>query len=119
MANPLPVKMGISSGAVRNIPTEWSAEWFRRFITHHMQNMDIRNTIAGTGITITGTEQQPGTISAGSAAVATANLPATPFAGARSMVSDATSTTFGSVLVGGGTNIVPVYYDGVSHWRIG
>ena len=65
MANPLPVKMGISSGAVRNIPQDWDAGWFRKFITHHMQNMDIRNTIAGPGITITGTEQQPGTISVG------------------------------------------------------
>ena len=63
MANPQPVKMGISSGAVRNIPKEWDSGWFRAFITHHMQNMDIRNTIAGPGIVITGTEQLPGTIS--------------------------------------------------------
>jgi len=36
----------------------------------------------------------------------------------RTLVSDSTSTSFGSIVVGGGSNIVPVYYDGTS-WRIG
>jgi len=39
-------------------------------------------------------------------------------AGARSFVSDATSTTFGALYAGGGANNVPVYSDG-SAWRIG
>lgn len=36
----------------------------------------------------------------------------------RAMVTDATVTTFASVVVGGGSNIVPVFCDGTS-WRIG
>jgi parallel beta-helix repeat protein len=36
----------------------------------------------------------------------------------RSMVTDATTTTFGAAVVGGGANVVPVYSDGVT-WRIG
>lgn len=39
-------------------------------------------------------------------------------AGARHFVTDATSTTFGSVVVGGGSESVPVYSDG-TNWRIG
>jgi hypothetical protein len=39
-------------------------------------------------------------------------------AGRRSIVTDATVTTFASVVVGGGANKVPVYDDG-TNWRIG
>lgn len=39
-------------------------------------------------------------------------------AGARAFITDATVTTFGSAVVGGGTNKVPVYSDGTV-WRIG
>lgn len=45
-------------------------------------------------------------------------LPAGVPAGSRSMVSNATATTFASVVAGGGANVVPVYFDG-SVWRIG
>ncbi len=38
--------------------------------------------------------------------------------GARRMVTDATATTFNSIVAGGGANIVPVFCDG-SDWRIG
>jgi len=38
--------------------------------------------------------------------------------GLRTMVSDATATTFASVVSGGGSNTVPVYSDG-TNWRIG
>ena len=38
--------------------------------------------------------------------------------GARRLVTDATVTTFASVVAGGGANVVPVYSDG-SAWRIG
>jgi hypothetical protein len=38
--------------------------------------------------------------------------------GARAIVSDATVTTFNSVVAGGGTNHVPVRSDGTA-WRIG
>lgn len=49
-----------------------------------------------------------------------AGLPsaATAGQGARRMVTDATVTTFASVVAGGGTNFVPCYSDG-SSWRIG
>jgi hypothetical protein len=60
----LPINKGLSAGAVRNIPETWSAAWFRKFITNHMQRADFRNAIAGPGITITGTEQSSGEISA-------------------------------------------------------
>lgn len=43
---------------------------------------------------------------------------ATAGQGARRTVTDATVTTFASVVAGGGTNIVPVYSDG-TNWRIG
>lgn len=38
--------------------------------------------------------------------------------GARAFVTDATATTFGSIVAGGAGNSVPVYSDG-SNWRIG
>ena len=41
-----------------------------------------------------------------------------PLLGALGFVTDATSTTFASVVAGGGANVVPVYADGVV-WRIG
>ena len=36
----------------------------------------------------------------------------------RAIVSDADSPTFGDVVTGGGTDTVPVYYDGTD-WRVG
>ncbi len=49
-----------------------------------------------------------------------ANLPAATgaYAAARYLVTDANATTFGSPVVGGGSNTVPVYSDGLG-WRIG
>jgi hypothetical protein len=38
--------------------------------------------------------------------------------GERTFVTDATATTFRSIVVGGGSNLVPVYFDGTD-WRIG
>lgn len=53
-------------------------------------------------------------------ATTVANLPsaATTGAGARAMVTDATATTFNSIVAGGGANIVPVFSD-ATDWRIG
>jgi hypothetical protein len=58
--------------------------------------------------------------SAGYSPVAVASLPAAAagLAGARNFVTNATATTFASVVVGGGANGVPVYCDG-TNWRIG
>lgn len=47
-----------------------------------------------------------------------AQLPAAGNRSAVSFVTDATATTFGTVVAGGGGNKVPVYDDG-SAWRIG
>jgi hypothetical protein len=58
----LSIPQGINGNAVRSIPAQWSADWFRRLITDHLQNADYRNAIAGPGISITGTEQLPGEI---------------------------------------------------------
>ena len=43
---------------------------------------------------------------------------ATAGSGARAFVTNATATTFASVVAGGGANPVPVYSDG-TNWRIG
>jgi hypothetical protein len=45
-------------------------------------------------------------------------VPVVSLTGSRSFVSDATVTTFASIVVGGSTNFVPVYCDGTD-WRIG
>jgi hypothetical protein len=52
--------------------------------------------------------------------VTVASLPTagSTFRGVRSFVTNATTTTFASIVVGGGTNPVPVYCDG-TNWRIG
>lgn len=59
-----------------------------------------------------------GTIKTAVKTVATLGAAATVGASARSYVTDATVTTFGSIVVGGGTNTVPVYCDG-TNWKIG
>lgn len=50
--------------------------------------------------------------------VAGLNSAVTEGAGARAFVTDATTTTFASTVVGGGSNNVPVYSDG-TNWKIG
>ena len=50
--------------------------------------------------------------------VTVAMLPAAGVFGRTAFVSDATATTFGTVVIGGGASRVPVYDDG-SDWRIG
>lgn len=57
----------------------------------------------------------PGTIGG---ATVVASLPAAATLGARNLVTDATATTFNSIVVGGGSNKVPVFADG-TNWRIG
>jgi hypothetical protein len=45
-------------------------------------------------------------------------LPAAGNRSANNFVTDATATTFGTIVAGGGANKVPVYDDGAA-WRIG
>ena len=57
-------------------------------------------------------------ISTDGTVVASLGSAATAGAGARRIVTDATVTTFASVVAGSGSNVVPVYSDG-TNWRIG
>jgi hypothetical protein len=50
---------GISADHVTNIPKEWSKEWFRGFIRNHMEQMDVRNAVAGPGISIASDAAKP------------------------------------------------------------
>ena len=53
-------------------------------------------------------------------AVTFANLPASPRPFQRAFVTDASVTTYASNVAGGGTNIVPVFWNQTSgHWVIG
>jgi len=51
-------------------------------------------------------------------AVPAATLPASPAVGERWLVTDAAAPTFGGALTGGGSAVVPVYWDGII-WRTG
>lgn len=58
-----PVKQGLSAPVVTSIPNDWSAAWFRNFITNYLQNADIRNASVGGGLSVgTGGFTQPATI---------------------------------------------------------
>jgi hypothetical protein len=47
-----------------------------------------------------------------------ATLPASPAAGWCAFITDSSVTTFNSNAAGGGTDKVPVFYDG-SNWKVG
>ncbi len=77
----------------------------------------------GCGVITVATPGPPGPPgAAGSASftqpVTVANLPNPPVAGSHAMVTDATSSTFYSTVVGGGSLTVPVFADGF-YWRVG
>ncbi len=57
------IKPGLTPAIVTSIPEKWSASWFRGFLSNFLQYTDTRNAIEGTGISITGTGQNPATIS--------------------------------------------------------
>jgi hypothetical protein len=114
MTLPLPIRQGLASATVKHIPKNWDPEWFRHFISAHLKAADARNTIAGPGITITGTSPYPGTISASGVPV-TSLAPIPPFtiignntaftvtpqtlseAQVTAMIQEFTSTTSGAV----------------------
>ena len=72
----------------------------------------LKTRITSTGLAVTGVISATGTISTGGYTVAT--LPA-GVTGARAYVTDATSPTYNGALTGGGTVVVPVFYNG-SAW---
>jgi len=47
-----------------------------------------------------------------------ANLPSQATSGGRGFATNATASTFYSIVAGGGALFVPVFYDG-AHWRVG
>ena len=51
-------------------------------------------------------------------AVTAATLPANPAVGEQWIVSDASAATFGTVVAGGGANVMPVWWNGTA-WVIG
>lgn len=73
MAIQLKTKPGINGANVLAIPKDWDPVWFRHFVNNQLKGADVRNAIAGTGITITGNISSPyATISAtGGGAVTT------------------------------------------------
>lgn len=77
MVSKLPVRPGISPAIVTSIPDKWSKEWFRSFITNFVQFADARNATPGSGIAITGSGQNPATISL---TAELQNLPTEPYA---------------------------------------
>jgi hypothetical protein len=53
------VKPGLTSGAVKVVPDEWSSHWLRRFITNFLAGADVRNAIGANGVKITGNITTP------------------------------------------------------------
>jgi len=51
---------GIQSGGLR-VPSEWNADWFRKFIMEVLAPADVRNAI-GVGITVTSAGNVPATL---------------------------------------------------------
>jgi hypothetical protein len=111
--------------ALRNLVAGSNGQTFRVYRTYTDANNYERvalvlsdNTFrfgpeaAGTGT------PRPLYISTGSTTVPNLPSPTTVGAGSRSFVTDATSTAFLSIVVGGGTNKVPVVSDG-TNWLIG
>src|ERR1700735_5393671 len=65
MPTALKTKPGINGANTLSIPANWDATWFRSFINNTLKGADVRNAIAGPGITITGNISSPyATISA-------------------------------------------------------
>lgn len=59
-------KPGLQSVSALAIPTTWDQTWFKNFVSNVLKGGDVRNAIAGPGITITGNLASPyATISLG------------------------------------------------------
>ena len=62
MAN-LPVSRGFDNIIDGQIPEEWNADWFSRFLSTWMARGDLRNADTGPGITIAGQSSEFATVS--------------------------------------------------------
>jgi hypothetical protein len=67
----LPTLPGLTPSAVHNVPVQWDKTWYKRHIRDFLQWADVRNSISGPGISVTGNLNGPATISINS--VGTAN----------------------------------------------
>lgn len=83
---------------------------------------DITNVLSVNSIAVAGNATVGGVIDAGvsikTVPTTVALLPPAGTKGRRAFVTNATVTTFASIVAGGGANNVPVYDDG-TNWRIG
>ena len=78
MAIVLASKPGLSSTTTLNIPKTWDPVWFRNFISNQLKGADVRNSISGNGISVTGTIASPyATISIGGSGPVTLPGPVT------------------------------------------
>jgi hypothetical protein len=59
----IPVPSGINAIPLAAIPEKWDRQWFQHFINTQLALMDVRNAVAGTGITITDSAGNPPTAS--------------------------------------------------------
>lgn len=82
-----------------------------------LTNVSIATPADGEVLTYDGSSGSWINAAAGGGTTTVASLPAGT-AGQTSFVTDATATTFASIVAGGGANGVPVYSDG-TNWRIG
>ena len=78
----------------------------------------VTGAMAATGAVSGTTVTASGYVATGAVLVSALPAAGTAGVGARHFVTDATSTTFASVVAGTGANKVPVYSDG-TNWRIG
>src|SRR5271166_5872331 len=52
-------KPGITSASTLSIPKSWDITWFRNFIQNQLKGADVRNALAGPGISISGNISTP------------------------------------------------------------
>lgn len=59
----LPTLPGLTPSSVHNIPDTWDKTWYNRHIRDFLQWADVRNSVSGPGIAVTGDLRGPATIS--------------------------------------------------------
>jgi hypothetical protein len=77
--------------------------------------------MAGSLVKVTGTDKDALELNFITTLATTySNLPVTPYrvAGSRAIITNANTTTFNSLVSGGGSNVIPIFYDG-TNWRVG
>lgn len=107
MTLPLPSKPGLDGSKVLSIPSTWSMAWFRDFINNILKGADVRNSIGGPGISVSGNIASPFAtigLNAPQTGTATANFTATNKPGANASV-----VGWIPVNVGGVTRYLPLF----------